>query len=78
MYSGNCWTNLWYHLPFMAEYSIGLDLGGTNLRAGAIDKSGKLLEKVSGATNLAAGREPVLDDMVAGRFSRAMLHAPIL
>ena len=49
----------------MAEYSIGLDLGGTNLRAGAIDKSGKLLEKVSGATNLAAGREPVLDDMVA-------------
>ena len=49
----------------MAEYSIGLDLGGTNLRAGAIDKSGKLLEKVSGATPLAAGREPVLDDMVA-------------
>jgi glucokinase len=49
----------------MAEYSIGLDLGGTNLRAGAIDKSGKLLEKVSGATPLAAGREPVLADMVA-------------
>src|SRR5436190_21889839 len=49
----------------MAEYSIGLDLGGTNLRAGAIDKSGKLLEKVSGATPLAAGREPVLADRVA-------------
>jgi glucokinase len=49
----------------MAQYSIGLDLGGTNLRAGAIDKSGKLLEKVSGATPLAAGREPVLADMVA-------------
>src|SRR5205809_874677 len=62
MYSGNCRTNLWYHLPFMAEYSIGLDLGGTNLRAGAIDKSGKLLAKVSGATNLGAGRE--VDDLV--------------
>src|ERR1700682_3967859 len=65
MYSGNCPTNLWYHLPFMAEYSIGLDLGGTNSRAGAIDKSGKLLEKVSGATPFESGREPVLTDMVA-------------
>lgn len=49
----------------MPEYSIGLDLGGTNLRAGAIDKSGKLLEKISGATPFEAGREPVLADMVA-------------
>jgi glucokinase len=48
----------------MAEYSIGLDLGGTNLRAGAIDKSGKLMEKIAGATPLAAGREPVVADMV--------------
>ena len=29
----------------MAEYSIGLDLGGTNYRAAAIDRNGKLLEK---------------------------------
>jgi len=36
----------------MTEYSIGVDLGGTNLRAAAIDKNGKLLEKISGSTNL--------------------------
>jgi glucokinase len=49
----------------MTEYSIGLDLGGTNLRAAAIDSSGKILDKISGATHLSAGREAVLADMVA-------------
>lgn len=48
----------------MGEYSIGLDLGGTNLRAAAIDRSGKILEKISGSTNLSEGREAVLEDMV--------------
>jgi glucokinase len=50
----------------MAEYSIGIDLGGTNLRAAAIDRSGKMLAKVSGSTQLSAGRESVVADMVAG------------
>jgi glucokinase len=49
----------------MGGYSIGVDLGGTNLRAAAIDSSGTLLEKVSGTTNLAAGRDAVIDDIVA-------------
>src|SRR5438874_11152776 len=49
----------------MAEYSIGIDLGGTNLRAAAIDKSGKMMGKSSGTTHLAAGREAVIADMVA-------------
>ena len=48
----------------MAEYSIGLDLGGTNLRAAAIDRSGKLLEKVAASTDLSKGRDAVLDDIV--------------
>jgi glucokinase len=47
----------------MPEYSIGLDLGGTNLRAAAIDCSGKMLEKVSGATNFREGRDAVLADI---------------
>src|SRR5262249_36767040 len=50
----------------MAEYSIGIDLGGTNLRAAAIDRSGKMLSKVAGSTHLSAGREAVVADMVAG------------
>src|ERR1019366_1253302 len=49
----------------MADYSIGLDLGGTNLRAAAFDRSGKMLDKISGATNFTEGREAVLSDIVA-------------
>jgi glucokinase len=49
----------------MAGYSIGLDLGGTNLRAAAIDHDGRMLGKTSGATNFVEGREAVLSDIVA-------------
>jgi len=44
----------------MAEYAIGVDLGGTNLRAAAIARNGSLLEKVSEATPVAAGRDAVI------------------
>jgi len=47
----------------MVDYSIGLDLGGTNLRAAAIDRSGRMLDKISGATNFSEGREAVLNDI---------------
>jgi glucokinase len=49
----------------MMEYTIGLDLGGTNLRAAAIDQTGKMLEKVAGRTNYSEGREAIVDDMIA-------------
>jgi glucokinase len=48
----------------MPEYSIGVDLGGTNLRAAAVDQSGKMLDKISGSTNFEEGREAVLSDIV--------------
>jgi glucokinase len=48
----------------MSEYSIGIDLGGTNLRAAAIDAQGKMLDKIAGSTELGAGRDVVIDDMV--------------
>lgn len=51
----------------MARYSIGVDLGGTNLRAAAISESGEILEKISGKTDLSGGRDAVLDD-IAGRI----------
>lgn len=50
----------------MADYAIGLDLGGTNLRAAAIDSTGKMLDKIAGATKFVEGRDAVLDDMVTG------------
>ena len=48
----------------MSNYSIGVDLGGTNLRAAAISSEGKVLEKISGTTNLSAGRDAVISDIV--------------
>ena len=48
----------------MDNFSIGLDLGGTNLRAAAVDKSGKLLDHVAGNTPWSAGREAIMNDMV--------------
>jgi glucokinase len=47
----------------MSEYAIGVDLGGTNLRAAAIDRSGKTLDKISGTTNFSEGRDAVLGDI---------------
>ena len=49
----------------MTEYTIGVDLGGTNLRAAAVDRAGNILEKISGSTNFTLGRDVVLDDIVA-------------
>jgi len=49
----------------MGEYSIGVDLGGTNLRAAAIDRTGKVLQKIEGATQLSAGRDAIVSDIVA-------------
>jgi glucokinase len=48
----------------MAEYSIGVDLGGTNLRAAAISRDGEMLDKISGITHLSAGRDAVVADIV--------------
>jgi glucokinase len=47
----------------MSEYSIGVDLGGTNLRAAAVTHDGKLMEKVEGSTDLTKGRDHVLADI---------------
>lgn len=52
-------------IPAMANYSIGVDLGGTNLRAAAIDCTGRILEKISGSTKLSAGRDAVTSDIAA-------------
>jgi glucokinase len=48
----------------MSEYAIGVDLGGTNLRAAAIDHSGRMLDKIAGSADFSEGREAVIDDMV--------------
>jgi glucokinase len=47
----------------MIEYTIGVDLGGTNLRTAALDRSGKMLEQIA-ESHFSAGREALLDEMV--------------
>src|SRR5579862_5671049 len=49
----------------MPEYAIGLDLGGTNLRAAAIDRGGRMLDRVSGSSQLSGGREALFNDMAS-------------
>lgn len=47
----------------MASYAVGVDLGGTNLRIAAVDESGKLLAKITLGTEVARGREFVVDEL---------------
>jgi len=49
----------------MTEFSIGVDLGGTNLRAAAIDRHGKILDRITGNTDVSEGRIALICDMVA-------------
>ena len=47
------------------EYSIGLDLGGTNLRAAAMDRAGNVLERIAGSTTEAGSKDALLGGMAA-------------
>jgi glucokinase len=47
----------------MPSFSIGVDLGGTNLRIAAVDEQGRLMEKVTLGTKTVLGRHQVLNDM---------------
>jgi glucokinase len=47
----------------MPNFSIGVDLGGTNLRIAAVDEQGRLMEKVTLGTKTVLGRDHVLNDM---------------
>jgi len=47
----------------MPAYSIGVDLGGTNLRIAAVDQQGILLEKITLDAKVTLGRDHVVNDM---------------
>ena len=47
----------------MPDFSIGVDLGGTNLRIAAVSSQGHLLEKVTLGTKVALGRDHVINEM---------------
>jgi len=47
----------------MSRFSIGVDLGGTNLRIAAVDVDGNLIEKITLGTQVSKGREFVMGEM---------------
>jgi len=47
----------------MPDYSIGVDMGGTNLRIAAITTEGQLLEKITLGVKVAMGRDYVIGEM---------------
>jgi glucokinase len=47
----------------MPNFSIGVDLGGTNLRIAAVDQQGDLMEKVTLGTRVALGKDHAIREM---------------
>src|SRR5579884_1705486 len=47
----------------MKAHSIGVDLGGTNLRAAAIDENGQILGRITESANFQAGPEHVAGEI---------------
>jgi glucokinase len=66
--------NFWYPYSFMTEFSIGVDLGGTNLRVAAVSREGKLLEKVNVPTRTALGPDRTIDEMCSAIERVAATH----
>ena len=47
----------------MSNFSIGVDLGGTNLRIAAVNQQGDLMEKVTLGTRVSLGKDHVIQEM---------------
>ena len=65
----------------MNKFSIGVDLGGTNLRIAAVDEQGKIIEKVTLDTKVSRGRDHVIADMceaIQSMSSKYGNSAPLL
>jgi glucokinase len=72
----------------MPDFSIGVDLGGTNLRIAAVTSQGQLLEKITLGTKVVLGRDHVINEMcdsirhlsskygASGRFLGAGIGVP--
>jgi glucokinase len=56
----------------MTTFAIGIDLGGTNLRIAVVDSTGKILEKITVATESRRGSDLVIDEMCAAARTLAL------
>ena len=67
-------TGICYDSGRMSAYSIGVDLGGTNLRVAALDSDGQVLRRVSIPAVYNTGPERVVSDIVKHVELRAFLE----
>ncbi|HEY6271364.1 MAG TPA: ROK family protein [Terriglobales bacterium] len=58
----------------MTAFAIGVDLGGTNLRIAAVDTTGRILERITTGTEVARGRDRVLDELCAAVRNLALKY----
>jgi glucokinase len=58
----------------MTTFAIGVDLGGTNLRIAAVESTGKILEKITTGTEVARGRDRVIDEMCSAVRTLALKY----
>lgn len=47
----------------MSMYCIGIDIGGTGIKAGVVDNKGKILKKAKIPTDVAGGQFKIIDDI---------------
>ncbi len=59
----------------MSNYTIGVDLGGTNLRVAAVDEHGQEMARITLGTQLSLGRDHVIDDMCGSIQQLAQKHS---
>ena len=65
----------------MNKFSIGVDLGGTNLRIAAVDEQGVLIEKITLETKVSRGRDyaiSIMCDAIRQMTARYEKSAPLL
>jgi glucokinase len=60
----------------MPDFSIGVDLGGTNLRIAAISTEGQMLEKITLGVKVALGRDYVIGEMCDAIRRLSERHRP--
>lgn len=53
------------------NYYIGIDLGGTNIKAGIVDENGKIVHSAKKKTNIPRKAEEIMDDMASLCFDCA-------
>ena len=44
-------------------YCIGIDIGGMSIKAGVVDKDGKIVKKGKVVTDVAAGEHKIINDI---------------